>query len=599
MISAMKRRIFISLLSVSFVFIVFIIRLFWLQTFATHVAANEHVHILRQSVLQRGQQLVIDDGRAGFYDRHMNVLTGKTVPSLAVFPLHEVDRPSEQQLGAVAEILHVKPEQFVRFVSRLQQPSFWPVRLTDIQIKTLEAIDVPGLLVVPAKVRYEPPYIASHLIGYVSQHPERIKQRYEEKLRSGRLAIDSVIGASGLELALDDMLHGVEPTTLTMYTDGQQRMLRGLQTRIQYPRNGNYPLKAVLTIDKPIQQHIEALFEALRVHNGAAVVLDVSNADVVASVSRPQFRPDDIHLADNDWANKALQAAVPGSIFKLVVAAAALEGGYASASDVFHCNGSYAHRSLGSYRLACWQKAGHGSLTFEQAFAASCNVAFAQVMERIPSHELQLVATKMGLAQPIGWATQHDANRHQRLLQFHGEEAGQLFAYGTPQDDVGVRAQTAIGQRDVMMTPLQAANLVVTLLNDGEVKCPRVVSSLRFNHGRIMRSFPKKRLIARHKGISAKTTRTLRHWMEETVTYGTGSMLKQAKWPLAGKSGTAQVSSEGGGKVNQWFIGYGPVQKPQYAIAVLVQVEANDRVTSHRATELFREIMNGLAERNV
>lgn len=578
----MRHRIFILLLSITLILSVFMVRLLWLQTFATHVP---------QSVLQRGQSIVLDDGRADFYDRHMTALTGQTVSALAIFPLHEAERAGEEQLAAVANILDVEFESFVDYLNQLQSPVLWAKRLDDTQITALKDIDVPGLTVVPTKVRYEPPFVAAHLLGFVSQHPERIKQHYEKKLQNGTVALDSVIGASGLELSLDEMLHGVEPTTLTLYTDAQHRLLQGLQMRMQRPQRHKYPLKAVLTIDKHMQQRIEALFDTLNVREGAVVVLDASNADVVAMASRPQFQPNDVHLAEKNWANKALQAVAPGSIFKTVVAAAALEGRYVTPHEIFQCNGSYGHRSLGTYRLRCWHKAGHGALTFEQAFAASCNVTFAEVMERIPSHELQYVAAKLGVGQAVGW--------EKEIKQFYGEEVGQLFASGTRQDDAGVRAQTAIGQRDVMMTPLQAANLVVTLLHDGEVKRPRVVQSLRYSNDKMMRSFPRQKLVERHKGISAKTTRTLRHWMEETVAFGTGQMLKQATWQLAGKSGTAEQDSGSYRTLNQWFIGYGPVQSPRYAVAVLVQGKEHELGDSHRATAMFREIMNTLAETSV
>lgn len=593
----MKHRIFIILMLITLMLSTLIVRLFWLQAFESHAAAYSN-DIVQKSVLQRRQSLVLDDGRADFYDRNMHALTGKKEPSLAIFPLHEADRADEQQLRAVAKSLNVKLESLMNYLDRLQQPELWPERLNDVQIATLQALKAPGFIVVPSKVRYVEPYIASHLIGFVSQHPERLKQRYAEQLQNGRLTIDSMIGASGLELSLDSMLHGVEATTLTLYTDAHNRLLQGLRTRIQYPQHDRYPLKVVLTIDKHIQQHIETIFETLNIHEGAAVVLDASNADVVSLVSRPQFQPDHIHLTDNNWSNKALQAMVPGSFFKAVVAAAALEGRHVSSSEVFQCHGSYSHRSLGAYRLPCWNKAGHGKLTLERAFAQSCNVAFAQVMERIPTHELQLAAHKLGLAQQIGWGKLPDKHQKQHILQFYGEEAGQLFAPGTPQDDVGVRAQTSIGQRDVLITPLQAANLVVTLLRDGEVKRPRVVQSLRYNNNRLMRSFPTQTFIKRHKGISTRTARALRHWMEETVASGTGSMLNSAHWQLAGKSGTAQWTARGRQMLNQWFIGYGPVQSPRYAVAVLVQREGSEADHHHVATELFGQIMNALAERS-
>jgi cell division protein FtsI/penicillin-binding protein 2 len=153
--------------------------------------------------------------------------------------------------------------------------------------------------------------------------------------------------------------------------------------------------------------------------------------------------------------------------------------------------------------------------------------------------------------------------------------------------------QTAIGQRDVRVTPLQAANLVVTLLNQGEVKSPRVVQSMLFQNDRLLGKFQEHTLIPGRNGISAKTAKQLLAWMTDVVDYGTGKALQQARWHVAGKSGTAQVKTGPDSTDNQWFIGYGPVEQPRYAVAVVVQnVPASGR---NKSLPLFQEVMDILS----
>lgn len=94
--------------------------------------------------------------------------------------------------------------------------------------------------------------------------------------------------------------------------------------------------------------------------------------------------------------------------------------------------------------------------------------------------------------------------------------------------------------------------------------------------------------------MKPQTARQVRRWMEDTVAYGTGQSLRQAAWRLAGKSGTAQADAYGSGRLHTWFVGYGPVEKPKYAVSVVFEDEPAG--TSHRATALFGKVMDLLAE---
>jgi cell division protein FtsI/penicillin-binding protein 2 len=176
------------------------------------------------------------------------------------------------------------------------------------------------------------------------------------------------------------------------------------------------------------------------------------------------------------------------------------------------------------------------------------------------------------------------------------EQAGVVFAQTTDKHDEGALMQTAIGQRDVLLTPLQAANMVATILNDGELRAPRVVREIRYRNGQLRESFAPQ-VLRRGDAKLKEAAPVLRTWMRETVRSGTAQSLSQASVALAGKTGTAQVKlgGERAGEevVNQWFVGY-DVADERYAVAVVVEHMApNDRQV---ALPIAMRVMNILTQ---
>ncbi|KAI7246626.1 hypothetical protein KC345_g12048, partial [Hortaea werneckii] len=173
------------------------------------------------------------------------------------------------------------------------------------------------------------------------------------------------------------------------------------------------------------------------------------------------------------------------------------------------------------------------------------------------------------------------------------EQPGTIFTTLLP-DDGGARVQTAIGQRDVQITPLQAANLVVTLLHGGEVRAPRILQRVAFANGQTLKELPGHLAPAPQGRISKSTASLLLGMMRSVVTEGTGRMLKKSAWPVAGKSGTAQILVKGVPRNNQWFIGYGPIDDPKYAVSVAVENVAPG--SPQAATRLFGQVFDLLSE---
>lgn len=592
-----NRTILVQLVML-FIFLLFICRLWWIQVIGGIRIPYDNTSIIEASIGQRGSGIVLDSGRGHFLDREQRPLTGEVYWTLAVFPIeqHDMDIAKLQQL---ARLLNTTPQQWVTWQCSLQEPTFWPeigmtpsvttdsnpVRLRQQMADEIAKLHIPGLVVVPYMNRYEKDQPASQLIGFIGQNPDRVRQLYKRQVIDGDMTLSSRIGVSGLEKTFDAFLQPGNTTVLKAFMDSHRHLVNENSFRLYRENNPYLPVQIMTTIDVNLQRAVDDLMERYLVQKGAVVVLDAIQGDVVVMSNSPSFQPTQVNLESEAWINHAVKQEIPGSIFKTVVAAAALEYGIAQSDDVFFCSGTY-----GRYGLDCWDKEGHGHLDLSEAFAHSCNVIFAKLMEKISAEQLISTANKLGLETTIGWQGVVDG---QVMTQLDGEESGQLFAAETDREDGGVLAQTAIGQRDVRMSPLQAANMMLGIANRGQIFRPRVVSEIRYNNGVIMKQFPVQVYRNTGEGISAETADALGRWLRLVVEEGTGQHLQHMEWKVAGKSGTAEVPGSNGVGENEWFVGYGPVDLPRYSVAVFIHKSVQDDV--HTATHIFADVMNLLA----
>lgn len=589
MILKQKKRIFYSLMILTGLIVILFLRLAYIQLIMRVTLLPESkVTLQEMSMLQRERAIMLDSGRGRFYDRHGLSLTDETIPAVVLFP---VDRSSLQsdtvnsKIEKIAEILGESAISFQKVWHNLREPTVWlsnkgveALALSEIQANAITNMNVSGIKVLPFNKRYHNNLSGNQWLGYMTQSSEKLNPTKGMIMKQG---------GAGLEKTLEPLLKGIGPTIAYYTVDGRNQPIQGTGIRVKGPDNPYYPLRLITTIDSHLQQQIEKLTMQSGMKQGSVVVLDAHDADVVAMVSAPFYNPQAIHPEQGEWNNKALQAVTPGSIFKTVIAAAALEAGVTSIHEKFHCTGHY-----GKYGLSCWKEEGHGTLTLEQAYAQSCNVVFATLAERLTAEQIQNTAQAMGLGKRVGWED-HDILGLSQMKPFDHEDTGVIVAPSSSSDDGGVRAQTGIGQRDVTMSPLQAANLVVTLLNKGQVQAPRILEHISYHNGQVMKQLTSHTYPKTENSIKPETARLIISMMRKVVTEGTGQSLSHAAWEVAGKSGTAQVKLKGNPKNNQWFIGYGPVEQPKYAVAVVFEQVAPD--TNNKATALFGQIMGVLS----
>ncbi|WP_144024347.1 peptidoglycan D,D-transpeptidase FtsI family protein [Paenibacillus borealis] len=590
------KRIFWGLLILSALLAVLILRLAWVQLLLKNqpVPGAEY-SLARMAEIQSERETVLDSGRGRLYDRSGKPLAGETVWAAAFFPQEEqpaaaispgTEAGTEPQ-RRLAAILGVPYEQLQSRISGVKEPFLWPSAttktpqaLTPQQAQEVEHLGLGGVRVLPFSRRYENEASGRQWLGYMSEASKTKAKDSPTGLRT------PLTGTDGLEKTLEPLLQGVGHTEAYAQVDARGNRLPGSPIKVKAPGNPYYPLSIYTTIDKQLQAGIEQLVTEAGLKEGAVVVLDTKNGDIQAMVSLPFYNPGHISPEGGEWNNRALQAAAPGSIFKIVTAAAALEAGITSPDEKFYCSGHY-----DKYGLSCQNGKGHGSLTLAQGFAVSCNTVFASLAERLSGAQLQATALALGLGRDVGWQAK-DTLGLPLLRPLAGEQPGTIFTTLLP-DDGGARVQTAIGQRDVRVTPLQAANLVVTLLHGGKVRAPRILQRVAFRNGQTLKELPGHLAPASAGQISESTSRLLLSWMRLVVTEGTGRHLQEAHWPLAGKSGTAQTLVKGAPRNNQWFIGYGPVNRPRYAVSIAVENVAPG--SAHTATKLFGQVFDLLA----
>ncbi|MBW5444984.1 penicillin-binding protein [Cohnella sp. CFH 77786] len=589
-----RRRLLHLLLLLSLLFCAACARLAWMQLGLGSGFGSEPA-LSRRSVTQRSEGFAVDSGRGQFADRKGRPITGVPIRSFVAFPDYGMPRGSRSALRQAAKALGTSPDKLEQWLKKLEFPEAWrasespgAAALTEDQAEAVRRAGLLGVSVLPYRNRYPAQPLPLHAIGYLSQDPARLSRLYPDKLADHRFQRTELIGGAGMEKSLDRFLHGLGPTVVSQFADAAGRPLSGLGLRTSGPGNPHYPLQVRTTLDLDIQREAEEALAAAGVRQGAAVVLDAADADILAMVSLPRMNPYAIGEPGTDERNHAITAFPPGSVFKAVTLAAALESGKADLGTKFRCDGAY-----GRYGLKCWRHEGHGELTLEEAFAESCNVAFAALAERLDPAWIQITADRLGLGRKVGWFA--DSFIDGKPLRLLGEEEpGTIFASKKAAQDGGVRTGTGIGQRDVRVSPLQAANLVVSLLHGGRVFAPRIVSEIRYADGGLAASISPQASPSRYGKIRPETAAAVLTAMRAVVTEGTArGALASSRWPLAGKSGTAELAGKSKARRDHWFVGYGPAKgKPKYAVAILI--EEQPAGLRNKAAAAFGELMERL-----
>ena len=500
--------------------------------------------------------------RGVLFDRNgLPLVDNRPAFTLSLIPREIDDRA--RVLGRVSVLLKIPYAELDDALGRVPGDPLMPVRvrrgLTLEEVAKVEEwkLELPGVIVeVEPQRMYPTSRFAAHLLGYV-------REANEEQLRQGRYRRGDMVGQSGLERLLDQYLRGTDGGE-RIEVDALGRPIRLIQHTEPVPG-----AQVVTTIDRRIQEAAERAMEG---HAGAVVVLDPRDGDVLAMVSTPAFALDQFTgTIDRDaWVqlirnpahpmlNRTVQSQyAPGSVFKIVVAAAGLQETTLTPMDHVFCNGEF---HLGNRTFGDWKEGGHGTVNLHHAIVESCNVYFYQAGLRIGMDTIARYARAFGFGTSTG-------------IDLPGEKPGFIPASrrGRRPSFLGDTANMAIGQGAVLATPIQVARMMAAVANGGVFFKPRLVQRVLRADGRVLYSDPGR--VNGHVELSPMVWAFLRQSLLDVVNEGTGVAAHIPGIEIAGKTGTAQLvanSKAERGQDNAWFAAFAPAHDPQYVVVVMIE----------------------------
>ncbi len=374
--------------------------------------------------------------------------------------------------------------------------------------------------------------LACHIIGYISG--------------DGR-------GVSGIEAAYDGFLNDNAVSVYARFrTDALGRVMLGEKIEIGSENGGEKGV--ALTLDRDIQKITEQAMDICGINKGAAVVIEIESGAVRACVSRPAFDPNNIaaslNAEDSPLINRALLPFNVGSVFKPVVAVAALENGV-DANFEYECTGSV---MLNGVTFNCHNENGHGRLNLENAVAVSCNTYFIALARETGAENIIETARKFGFGQAV------------RLCDGLTCDSGNLPAVSEI-DSKAALANISFGQGALTATPMHICAMMATLAGGGVYIQPYLVAGT-VERGELVQ--PQISAV-RNRAFSAETARVICTCLEKVVSEGSGKNARSSLVNCAGKTATAQTGKfeNGEEKYNSWFAGYFPAEDPKYAVVIM------------------------------
>ncbi|PKM88555.1 MAG: hypothetical protein CVU87_07265 [Firmicutes bacterium HGW-Firmicutes-12] len=511
--------------------------------------------------------------RGEILDRNLVSITDSQVKlTLVAFPSSMTN--VTETAAELANIIDYSAEHIAALIKRGQEtfgnrtPVIIKTNLTDIEVDKIQGLMNQGIAVVPIKIRYGPDSLARHLVGYLNKIDEEQWQLLLKKNKTAETnqnlptsyKITDDIGVTGLEGKYEDVLRGSRTqNSIVGITDANGQLLQGLGYKIQEDAIDPWRNHLVLTLDRRYQEIVEKVMDE-HIHRGAVVVLDISNGDVLAAASRPNFDQNQIekYLSGKDELidRTSRVAFYPGSVFKMVVAAGVLEEGLVTMDEKFICSGSYSF--IDGTVIGCLRE--HGEVNMEEAISKSCNTTFVKLGLRLGNIKFAEYAAKLGFTVNVNSMS--------------------------PPALVG---NASIGQQGVLVSPMQIANLYATLARDGQYKPWRILAEIRNYQGDVIYEYPSKPAI---QAISSKTSGILNKALINATENGSGQSGWLEEVGAAGKTGTAQTNDTD--EVIAWFAGFTPLDNPRIAIAVMVEENAHGNVIGLRggqtAAPIFKEI---------
>ncbi|MGI6038049.1 MAG: penicillin-binding transpeptidase domain-containing protein [Limnochordia bacterium] len=474
---------------------------------------------------QRMRPIPIDARRGTIYDRNGHILA-ESVSASAVFAIPaEVEEPA-QTAEKLAQLLDLDYDFVYKRLTKRSAAEWIKKRVTEAEAQAVYDLELAGIGVVENPVRHYPMgSIAPQVLGIVG--------------------IDNQ-GLEGIELFYDRELRGV-PGRLLVERDAAGRQIpHGIEEYI--PPVDGYDL--VLTIDQHIQRIAQREVERAVAQTGSVkgliLIADPKTGAILASAQVPNYDLTDYQAYPA--ANRRLMAITdpyePGSSFKAVTAAIALETGVASLNRGFFDPG---YVMISGWRVRCWFRGGHGPQTFVQTLENSCNPAFATMGVEIGPERFYDYLHRFGFGKPLG-------------LDLPGESGGKIRKPG-PNIPLVTWGNIGFGQ-GLMITPLQLVAAYSAIANGGTLLRPYLVQEIRDREGNVIYKNEPEMI---GQPVSKEVADKVRMALRSVIVNGSGKRAEAPGYRVAGKTGTAQLV-EGGRyshtKMASSFAGFAPADDP-------------------------------------
>lgn len=510
---------------------------------------------LKKGALEQWTKSIdIKSKRGIIYDRKGKKLA-VSVNAFTVYAAPADIKNPRETARILSEILDMEEELLYEKVTKNQREEKIKQWITREEAHELRQLRLAGISVVEDNKRYYPyGNFASYILGFTD--------------------VDN-IGAYGIERTYEEYLTGTPGKWIKM-TDAANRQLPYDGEKIYESQDGN---SLILTIDETIQHFAEkAAQQALldnKAKNVSIIIMEPNTGDILAMTTKPDYDPNNprepidgnlkkeweelpIDQLQTKWFDLWRNFAVsdiyePGSTFKLITAAAALEENITNENDHYYCSGFVKVQGR-ELKCARWYNP-HGSLTFREGMDNSCNVVFVDVGRKLGKENLYKYLKAFGFGQKTN-------------IDLLGEQPGIIPANTDVIKEINL-ATMSYGH-GVAVTPIQLVTAVSAISNGGNLMQPRLVKELINDQGDIVKEFPPE---VKRQVISKQTSDTMLSMMETVVTEGSGTRAIVPGYRIGGKTGTAEKVIDGvyaKGKYIGSFVAVAPIDDPKLAILVIV-----------------------------
>jgi penicillin-binding protein 2 len=545
---------------------------FWVMQVVEHAKFEEMAENNHQ------RTLALRAPRGIVFDRDLKVLV-ENRRSYSISIVREHTKDLNRTVRLLADAIGMD-EAAVRLVveRHRREPSYRPIMVvqdaTLAQVAAVKArrldFELPDIVVEQVPTRQYPEAMAAHLFGYVGEVNDA-QVTDSDGLKSG-----DIVGQAGIEKVYNNLLMGA---------DGAKRVVVnsvGREIRVLEEDPPTEGKRLQLTIDADVQKSVEDAFKASG-FNGASVVLDPSNGDVLAFTSVPAYDPNAFAAGVDraTWAalntdelrplnDRAVQGLYsPGSTFKMAVGLAGLEEGIITPDFHVHCAG---HANFYGRDFKCWKKGGHGSVDLRHAIEQSCDVYFYTVGNMVGVDKINKWATLLGLGVKSGIDLPNERQGLVPSTEWKREKMHEKWY-------AGETISVSIGQGQVSLTPVSMAVYMATLANGGTRVTPHLLKAVDDGNG--WKPVPPPAVQSKIDVDPAKM-QAIRDGLWGVVNGGgTGGRARIVGKDVSGKTGTAQVISNAGRvaatrsnkdlRDNGWFVFFAPRDNPKIAGVVFLE----------------------------